>query len=116
MSKQPIYKIYSRRRLRLGFLNSNDSPRFNRFKKKAKKMLPFSICMVIGLVVCYVIWNSVNPIFETLCRDEAKVIATKVTNEETSKVMEKYSYDTFFTIERDAEREYTNDFSKCFKS
>ena len=104
MANQPIYKIYSRRRLRLGFLNSNDNPKFNRFKKKIKKILPFLICIIIGFVVCYMIWNSINPIFEALCRDEARVIATRITNEETSKVMEKYSYDTFFTIERDEER------------
>ncbi len=103
MANQPIYKIYSRRRLRLGFLNG-DNPKYNRYKKKAKKVLPFLISIIIGFVVCYMIWNSINPIFNDLCRYEVKVIATQITNEETSKVMEKYSYDTFFTIERDEER------------
>lgn len=100
---EPIYKIYSRKRLRLGFLNNNNSTRLNRFKKKVKKSLPFSISICIGLAICYVIWNSVNPVFEALCRDEAKVIATQITNEETSKIMDKYDYDTFFTIEKDEE-------------
>ena len=36
-----------------------------------------------------------------MCDDEAKSIATKVTNEETSKVMDKYTYDSLFTIEKD---------------
>ena len=53
------------------------------------------------LVTCLVVWNSINPIFEAICEDEAKSIATKVTNEETTKIMNQYNYDTFFTVEKD---------------
>lgn len=110
MPNQPIYKIYSRRRLNIDFFNNHNSPRTNRLRKKIKKSIPFSLSIGIGVAVCYIIWNSVNPVFIALCRDEAKVIATQVTNEETTKIMNKYNYDTFFTIERDSERKYTNDF------
>ncbi len=96
-----IYKIYSRRRFRLGFLNNN--PRGDRFKRKIKKITPYIATLMIAFITCYMIWNAMNPIFETLCEDEAKAIATIITNEETTKVINQYNYDTFFTIEKDEE-------------
>ncbi len=90
--KSPIYKIYSRKRLRLG-LNKN------RFKMK--KITALLIVLLIIFAFCYSLWQSINPIFKRLCEDEARAIATEITNEETSRVMNKYSYNSFFTIEKD---------------
>ena len=41
------------------------------------------------------------PIFETLCEDKAKSIATIISNEEATKVMGEHTYDELFTIEKD---------------
>lgn len=90
MSK--IYKIYSRKRLNLGFKKNNVK----------RKRLSFLLCIIIiAFAVCNTIWRSITPIFEAMAKDEAKGIATVITNEETTKIMNKYNYDTFFTTEKD---------------
>lgn len=96
---QPIYKIYSRKRIRLGFLNN--TPKGNRFRGKTKKIMPIVIILIISFMTVWIVSNAINPIFERICEDEAKAIATRVTNIETTNVMNQYNYDTFFTIEKD---------------
>ena len=49
-----------------------------------------------------IILDSVLPIFDTLCENEAKSIATIVSNEQATNVMREHSYDELFTIEKDA--------------
>lgn len=93
MWNQSDYKIYSRKRLKF-----NKLPHFN---LKVKKIFYFIIIMCIGLFIYNIIWKSINPIFIELCRDEAKAIATTITNDETTKIMAEYDYDAFFTIEKD---------------
>lgn len=46
--------------------------------------------------------DSVSPVFEKLCEDEAKSIATLVTNEKATEVMNKHNYEEMFTIEKDS--------------
>ena len=41
------------------------------------------------------------PIFDTLCENEAKSIATIISNEQATNVMREHSYDELFTIEKD---------------
>ena len=98
--KQQIYKIYSRKRLDFDFLNN---PKFKNVKRRAKKAIPIIFVILIGLLIGHIIWNLVNPIFTDLCKEEAKSIATRITNEETTKIMKEYDYDNFFTIEKDAD-------------
>ena len=97
------YKIYSRARFMIGKSNKKNKSRYkNReYNVKLKKTFPVFVIFIIAFTTCYVIWKSLNPVFDALCDDEAKSIAIKVTNEETNKVMNKYSYDSFFTIEKD---------------
>ena len=45
--------------------------------------------------------DAVLPIFDTLCEDKAKSIATIISNEEATKVMKEHTYDELFTIEKD---------------
>ena len=45
--------------------------------------------------------SAVNPIFETLCEDKAKSIATIVSNEQATKVINEYKYEDLFSIEKD---------------
>ena len=101
MQYQPknISKIYSRTRMNFSFFKNN--PKRQKKVLKIKKVSPIFFCLVIAITVCVIIWSSINPIFEKLCEDEAKSIATKITNEETTKIMNNYNYDTFFTIEKD---------------
>lgn len=101
MQYQPknSYKIYSRPRLNLLFFNKTPKSRMSRIRIK-KITLVFWI-ILIAVLTCYSIWNFINPIFESLCEDKAKSVATLITNEETTNIMKKYNYETFFKIEKD---------------
>jgi len=92
-------KIYSRKRLNINLLRNKTSSKKN--KNKIKKIIPIIWVSVIAIITCYSVWSGVNPIFEKLCEEKAKSVATKITNEETTNVINKYNYDTFFTIEKD---------------
>ena len=93
------YKIYSRPRLNLAFLKN--TPKSHKSRRKIKNTMPVVSIFLVAIITCFSIWNFVNPIFETLCKDKAKSVATMITNEETTKIIEKYNYDTFFTIQKD---------------
>lgn len=93
------YKIYSRPRLNLAFLKN--TPKSHKSRRKIKNTMPVVLIFLVAIITCFSIWNFVNPIFETLCKDKAKSEATIITNEETTKIIEKYNYDTFFTIQKD---------------
>ena len=92
------YKIYSRKRF---CLNSGNSKKNRNFKKKLKKIVPILSVMLIAFITCYSVYKSLDPIFETVCKDEAKSIATIITNEQSTIVMRQHSYDEFFTIQKD---------------
>ena len=100
---QASYKIYSRRRFCLSSEGNGNSPKNRKIKQKIKKIAPFLLIMVVSFSVCYIIWKSINPIFEELCKEEAKGIATIITNEQSTVVMEEHTYDEFFTIQKDEE-------------
>jgi len=101
MQYQPknSYKIYSRPRLNIRILRK--LPKVHKSRIKIKKTMPILWIFFIAILTCFFIWNFINPIFEALCEDKAKSVATLITNEETTNIMEKYNYDTFFTIEKD---------------
>ena len=101
MQYQPknSYKIYSRPRLNLDVLKKSN--RAHRMRIKIKKTTPIFTVFIIAIATCFSIWNFINPIFENLCEDKAKSVATLITNEETTNIIKKYNYDSFFTIEKD---------------
>jgi len=47
------------------------------------------------------ILNYIDPVFETLCDEKVKSIATVISNQESTKAMNKYQYDELYTIEKD---------------
>lgn len=101
------YKIYSRNRIKIF-----KPKKYNKgYKKKNTKYFYVFSIMVIAIFTYVIIYQSIDPIFEEICSDEAQAIATKITNEESTRVMTKHSYNDMFTIERDESRQDTND--KC---
>lgn len=68
----------------------------------ASKLIKIIIILCVAFGVVILIFNAVGPAFEALCKDEAKGLATKITNEETSNIMKQYSYQDLFSIEKDA--------------
>lgn len=86
-------KIYSRTKIKLPNLIKNS--------KKWKKILLIIILIIMIFFSIYMTLSAVNPIFETLCEDKAKSIATLVSNEQATKVMNEYKYEDLFSIEKD---------------
>ena len=100
------YKIYSRKRLNI-FNNKRKIRQKNR--EKRHKIIYFFIIILIAIFTFNILYKSVAPIFETLCKEKAHEIATIVTNEESTKVMSNYKYGDMFTVEKDETRKYKND-------
>ncbi len=97
--------IYSRKRLKLPKIilkkfNLKNNP-------NNKKIGKFIIIIAIAVVTFTVSINSITPIFETLCKDKAKSIATIICNEESTKVVQKYKYEDLVTIYKDKDENIT---------
>lgn len=79
-----MHKIYSRSRILY-----------------AKKLSNIIVVLTIAFTVVAIVCKAVGPVFDTLCIDEAKSLATLITNKEATSVMEQYSYEDLFSIEKD---------------
>lgn len=95
-----LYKIYSRNRLKI--FNPKRDNRGN--KRKNAKILYILVIIIIAVMTYVIVYKSIEPVFKTICIDEAQAIATKVTNEESTRVMTNYKYNDMFTIEKDEAR------------
>lgn len=91
-------KIYSRPR----FIFSNQSyNNKNKTNKNINQIIPIIAIVLIAIITFYVITKAINPIINELCIDKAKNIATQISNEEATLIMDKYAYDDLITIVRD---------------
>lgn len=92
-------KIYSRPRIRLPklFFSNNGDKNLKRKQKIAK----IFIIMVIAFSTVKIVLDAISPIFDVLCKDKAKSIATIISNNEATNVMKQHTYDELFTIEKD---------------
>ena len=75
--------------------------------KHTRKVIYVSLITIIAFIVVIFLAKTINPIFELLCRDKAKGIATTITNEEATNVMREYSYQDLFTVEKDSNENIT---------
>ena len=57
--------------------------------------------VVIAIVVYGMIISYIEPVFESLCEDKVKSIATIISNQESTIAMNKYQYEELYTIEKD---------------
>ena len=83
-----IEKIYSRR-------GRTNLPLFS------NKIKIIVIFMIAILTVVFML-RAINPIIDNLCMDKAKNLATKISNEQATNVMNKYKYEDFVNVERDS--------------
>lgn len=92
-------KIYSRPRIRLPkiFFSSGGDKNLKRKQKIAK----IFIIMVIAFCTVKIVLDAISPIFDVLCKDKAKSIATIISNNEATNVIKDHTYDELFTIEKD---------------
>lgn len=92
-------KIYSRPRIRIPkiFVSNIGDKNF----RKKQKITKIFIIMVIAFSTVKIVLDAILPIFDTLCKDKAKSIATIISNEQATNVMREHTYDELFTIEKD---------------
>ena len=92
-------KIYSRPRIKIPPIFSNNIGDKN--LKRKQKIVKIFIIMVIAFSTVKIVLDAISPIFEALCEDKAKSIATIISNNESTNVMKDHTYDELFTIEKD---------------
>ena len=89
--------IYSRPRIKLPKIFVINNNRNFKNNKVAKFFLTvFVICFIIGVTV-----KAVAPVFNKLCTEKAKSIATIITNDETTNAIIDYQYSDFIIIHKD---------------
>ena len=84
-------KIYSRAKIKIP----------NGINRKKKKTIVIFIILLIAFSTIKITLDAISPIFDTLCENEAKSIATKISNEQATEVMKEHKYDELFSIEKD---------------
>ena len=84
-----MYKIYSRKRLKLKNI------------KNKRKITTIILVLIIALETATLLLKHINPIFEQVSIFEAKRLATIIANDQTTKVMQNYNYDSMFAVEKD---------------
>lgn len=89
-------KIYSRKRIKIPDLKRKEN-------KILRKTIKTGIILIIAVFVVIIVYQSSKPIFEKLCIDRAKSIATLISNEEATNVMKDYEYDELVTIHKDSQ-------------
>lgn len=99
-----MYKIYSRPRIKI--------PSFLIKKRNINNKIPKKIVIILAVLAIAFFTikhtlDTVSPVYDTLCTAKAKSIATTVSNEETMKIMKKYSYEDLFTVEKDSNNNIT---------
>ena len=92
-------KIFSRNRIQIPnviFFKSGNN-------KNLSKISTIIAILSIAIIVLNTVIRAINPIIEEQCRTMAKSIATKISNDEATKVMANYDYEDFVKIEKDDE-------------
>ena len=92
-------KIFSRTRIKLPNIKYINLDK----KKKLGKIIMIIAIILIAIIVVDVILRAITPIIEEKCKGIAKNIATKISNEQATKVMADYKYEDFCTIIKDEE-------------
>ena len=96
-----MHKIYSRPRIKIPKVLVKVGKKLD--TKHGKKLCKIIIVLIIAFSVATLILEAILPIFDTLCENKAKSVATIISNEQATVVMKNYNYDDLFTIEKNAE-------------
>lgn len=89
-------KIYSRRRIKIPNIRKKIE------NKKMKKIIILFTILIIGIITAKLILSAIIPIIDKECRAICKTMATKVSNEQATKVMNNYKYDDMTVITKDS--------------
>lgn len=66
-----------------------------------RRIVKIVIMLFIMIVSCKKILSYIEPVFEELCEEKVKSIATIISNQESTKAMNNYQYEELYTIEKD---------------
>ena len=97
-------KIFTRRKIRL--------PKFRRvvgdrrLSDKKRKLIKIMAVLIIAITFSYTVTKAIEPIIETQCRNLAKNVATKVSNEEATNVMADYEYEELVNVIKEENSEF----------
>lgn len=98
-------KIYSRKRFIIKPSLNTQGRMPNRPKKRTiiikRKTLKIVSIILIGILIYQSMISYIDPVFETMCEERVKSIATVISNQESTKAMNKYQYEELYTIEKD---------------
>lgn len=95
-------KIYSRRRLLIPKFNiSIFNKNSNKDNKTKLKILKITAIILIATFTFMRIIEAIEPIMDKQCENIAKSIATKISNEQATIVMSRYSYDDLCNVNKD---------------
>ncbi|MBQ3413942.1 MAG: sporulation protein YunB [Clostridia bacterium] len=96
-----MHKIYTRYRFRIPKINKREKNRF--IENNKNKIIKIIFIITIACLTVKTILDAVMPIFNNLCENRAKSIATIIANEQTTEVMKQHKYEELFSIEKDKE-------------
>lgn len=91
-----MHKIYTRYRFRIPNL---DNKRLD--GKKKSKIAKIFLIMAIATLTVKTVLDAILPIFDNLCENKAKSIATIISNEQATEVMKVHTYEELYSIEKD---------------
>lgn len=92
-------KIYSRPRIRIPKVLLLDG----RNDKNKIKITKAILVLIIAFSTVKIVLDAVLPIFDNLCKDRARSIATVISNEQATVVMREHVYDELFSLEKDSD-------------
>lgn len=94
-------KIYSRKRFLIKPYFNKNKPVNTRENRAQKRIIKILIILLIAILTCKILLNYIYPVFESMCEDKAKSIATTITNQQSTIIMNNYKYDELYSIEKD---------------
>ena len=91
-------KLYSRPRIRIPKVYKMGA---NNKDQKNKKVIKVIVVILIAFITIFNTIKAINPMFNTICKEQAKGYGTEILNIEASKLLEGMKYDDFVKIEKD---------------
>lgn len=95
---KPKFKIFNKNIFRRSSFSNKEEKQNSKFKRKILMLIGVFIVIIL---IYRLILGYIEPVFETLCEEKVKSIATVISNQESTKAMNKYQYEELYTIEKD---------------
>lgn len=96
-------KIYSRKRIKLPKVVMQ----INNNSKKTKKIIKFLLIWSVAVATIVMLLRHISPIFEALCVEKTKSVATKVLNDISTEVLKDVDYNDLIQVTKDSNDKIT---------